>query len=63
MITGGGGAPLYDVDKPPDGITLKVVSTEHFVTVSVEGKTARIEAIAVDGRKLDEIELQGGGQR
>jgi len=63
VITGGGGAPLYDVDKPPDGITLKVVSTEHFVTVSVEGKTARIEAIAVDGRKLDEIEFQAGGQR
>jgi hypothetical protein len=63
VITGGGGAPLYDVDKPPDGITQKVVSTEHFVTVSVEGKTARIEAIAVDGRKLDEIELRAGGQR
>ena len=62
VITGGGGAPLYDVDKPADGITLKVESTEHFVKVSVEGKTARIEAIAVDGRKLDEIELQAGGQ-
>jgi hypothetical protein len=57
VITGGGGAPLYDVAKPPDGITLKVVSTEHFVTVSIDGATARVEAIAVDGKKLDEIEL------
>src|SRR6266849_2987990 len=63
VITGGGGAPLYDVDKPADGITQKVISTEHFVTVTVDGPTARIEAIAVDGRKLDEIELQSRPQR
>ena len=63
VITGGGGAPLYDVDKPADGITLKVVSVEHFVTVKVDGKIAHIEAIAVDGRKLDEIELHAAAQR
>ena len=57
LITGGGGAPLYDVDKPPQGITQKVASTEHFVTVSVEGKKARIEAITLDGRELDEVEI------
>src|ERR1700682_1719107 len=27
FVTGGGGAPLYDVDAPPDGITRKVEST------------------------------------
>jgi hypothetical protein len=63
VITGGGGAPLYDVDKPVAGITQKVISTEHFVTVAVDGKTAHLEAIAVDGSKLDEIELQGGAQK
>jgi 3',5'-cyclic AMP phosphodiesterase CpdA len=62
VITGGGGAPLYDVDKPADGITQKVVSAEHFVTVTVDGDTARIEAIAADGRKLDEIELHAAGK-
>lgn len=58
IVTGGGGAPLYDVDKPAEGITVKVVSTEHFVTVAVDGKKAYIEAISVDGKKLDEIELR-----
>ncbi len=63
FITGGGGAPLYDVDKPAEGITQIVISTEHFVTVAVDGSTAHVEAIAVDGRKLDEIELQAAPQK
>lgn len=57
VITGGGGAPLYDVDKPPAEITRVVVKTENFVTVSVEGKSAHIVAISIDGNKLDEIEI------
>ena len=62
VITGGGGAPLYDVAKPPDGITQKVVSIENFTTIRVDGKVAHLEAIAVDGTKLDEIEFKGGTQ-
>ena len=58
MITGGGGAPLYDVDKPDPQFTVKVVSTENFVTISVNGKTAKLQAIALDGRTLDEFELK-----
>jgi 3',5'-cyclic AMP phosphodiesterase CpdA len=58
IITGGGGAPLYDVDKPDPAITRKVVSTEHFVTVRVEGKIARLRAIAVDGSLIEEVELK-----
>src|SRR6266567_3982127 len=57
FVTGGGGAPLYDVDKPPEGITLKAVSTEHFVVVKVEGKKARVEALQLDGQPLDVTEL------
>ena len=60
MVTGGGGAPLYDVDKPAEGITVKVAKTENFVTVKVDGKLAHIEAIALDGTKLDEIDIHGG---
>ena len=37
FITGGGGAPLYDVYTPPQGITQKAVSIENFVTVKMEG--------------------------
>ena len=44
IVSGGGGAPLYDVDKPPVGITQKVASIENFVSVSVDGKTAHVQA-------------------
>ena len=57
FTTGGGGAPLYDVDKPPEGITKKVSRTENFVVVSVKGKTARVEAFKPDGQILDTTEL------
>jgi len=58
VITGGGGAPLYDVNTPPQGITQKVVSVENFVSVSVDGKVAHIEAIAIDGRTLDQFDIE-----
>lgn len=58
LVTGGGGAPLYDVDKPPADITQMVVKIENFLTVGVQGKNAHIEAIAIDGKKLDEMEIQ-----
>lgn len=57
FITGGGGAPLYDVDTPPKGITMKVVSTENFVVVNVDGKTARVEARKPDGELLESTVL------
>jgi Calcineurin-like phosphoesterase len=57
FITGGGGAPLYDVDMPPAGITVKVESTENFVIVDVDGKKARVEAKKPDGATLDVAEL------
>jgi len=62
VVTGGGGAPLYDVDKPPPGMTVKVVSTENFVMVKVDGKSAHVEAVSIDGTKLDQFDVHGGGQ-
>jgi len=58
VVTGGGGAPLYNVDKPDPQTTVKVVSTENFVTISVDGKTAKVQAHALDGKILDEFELK-----
>jgi hypothetical protein len=58
VITGGGGAPLYDVDQPPSGITRKVISTENFVSVKVTGKSAHMEALALDGSVLDRFDLR-----
>jgi hypothetical protein len=59
VITGGGGAPLYDVDKPPVGITQKAVSTENFVRVRVDGTKAHVEAITPEGKTIDDFELEG----
>ena len=57
LVTGGGGAPLYEVDAPLEGITQKAERTEHFVQVQVDGAKALVEAIAVDGRLIDKFEL------
>jgi hypothetical protein len=62
LIAGGGGAPLYDVDKPPQDILQKVERIENFVKVSVDGKTAHFQAIAIDGRTLDEFDIHGSAQ-
>ena len=58
IVTGGGGAPLYPVDAPIPGITLKVARTENFVRVKVEGGQAEMEAFkADDGSVIDKIQL------
>jgi acid phosphatase type 7 len=58
FITGGGGAPLYDVDMPPEGITRKVESTENFMVVDIDGNKARFEARKPNGESLDVTELK-----
>lgn len=57
IITGGGGAPLANVDSPIPGVTQKVEKIEHYVRVKVEGKRARMEAVALDGRLIDSIDF------
>ena len=60
--SGGGGAPLYDVNKPDPAITQKVASIENFVSLSVNGKTVKVQAIDINGNTIDEFELKGTGQ-
>ena len=62
LTSGGGGAPLYDVDKPPVGITRKVMSVENFISVHVNGRTAHVEVISIDGKVIDDFELHGSAQ-
>jgi hypothetical protein len=57
FITGGGGAPLYDVDTPPAGITKKVESTENFMSVKVNGKSATFTAVKPGGEVIESTEL------
>jgi predicted phosphodiesterase len=58
VVTGGGGAPLYPVDGALEGITKKVVSTEHFVRLKVSPQSASVEALALDGTVLDAFEVK-----
>jgi predicted phosphodiesterase len=58
FVTGGGGAPLYDVDSPPPGITKKVESTENFVVVNVNGNKAHIEAKKPNGDTIDTADIE-----
>jgi hypothetical protein len=58
VITGGG-APLYDVDKLIVGIAQKAACTENFVRVRVDSNKAHVEAIAPDGKTIDQIEREG----
>ena len=57
MISGGGGAPLYDVDKPDPATSQKAISVENFVTVGVDGKVMKVQAKGPDGKILDEFEI------
>jgi hypothetical protein len=57
FISGGGGAPLYDVDLPPAGITQRVMSTENFVVVKVSGSQASFEAFKPNGERIDEARI------
>jgi 3',5'-cyclic AMP phosphodiesterase CpdA len=57
FITGGGGAPLYDVDMPPPDITKKVESTENFVIVRVDGSKAHVEALKPSGETIDVADI------
>ncbi len=57
VITGGGGAPLYDVNTPPAVITKKVVSTEHFTKISVNADSATLTALGLDGSTIEKFEI------
>jgi Calcineurin-like phosphoesterase len=58
FITGGGGAPLYDVDTPPESIKIKVESTENFVVVDVDGASAHVRALKPGGQVIDAADLK-----
>jgi hypothetical protein len=59
VVTGGGGAPLYDVDECPDGTPAPDAKrvVHHFVTLVVSGSRLRIEALDSRLRSIDEVDL------
>ncbi len=58
FVTGGGGAPLYDVDTPPEGITVKVEKTENFMVVNVDASGVHFQAFKPNGEVLDTAEVK-----
>ncbi len=58
IVTGGGGAPLYD-GTPIPGITVKFAKIENYVRIRAEGNKAHAEAVDIDGKLLDSFDLAG----
>jgi hypothetical protein len=57
--SGGGGKHLYEiVRRPADLVTAS--TAHHFCTVDIDGARLRCRALAVDGRVLDEFEIDKG---
>jgi len=56
VITGGGGASLYEV-RPKWGFAVQE-ATHHWVQIEVNGPTAKIRAVRADGTQLDSFEIK-----
>jgi len=57
VVTGGGGAPLYDTEQPLPGITQKLAQIEHFLKVNVAEQKMEIEAIDLKGNLIEKFEV------
>jgi 3',5'-cyclic AMP phosphodiesterase CpdA len=62
VVSGGGGAPLYDVNSPPAGITQRVMTTENFLRFQCNGKAMHVEVWDGAGAKIDSFEMTGGAK-
>lgn len=63
LVTGGGGAPLYDIEDSvgvdaPGVETVKQEKVHHFCVVDVENGRMHVDAIRVDGSKIEEFSLE-----
>ncbi len=60
FITGGGGAPLYDISDPSDDPHTVVLNSEihHYLVVEVTGPVVRVDAKNVSGVIFDQTTMQ-----
>jgi len=56
VVTGGGGAPLYDAG-PALSTQEAYASAHHYVTVSVGDKSAQAQTVSIDGTVIDTFEI------
>jgi hypothetical protein len=60
IVSGGGGAPLYDVTPIPE-LTIKAQKIDNYIRIRVEGGKAMFEAFDLEGNLLESFEVQGRG--
>lgn len=56
IVTGGGGGRLTRAGRNAD--TKVALAVHHFVTLAVEGRTLAVEAVDIDGRVIDRVEVR-----
>lgn len=62
VISGGGGAPLYNqMRRPPNKATHVHEAVHHFVEAKVDGKSLKLAARRVDGSIMESCEGGGAG--
>src|SRR5205085_12206770 len=57
LVTGGGGAPLYDVT-PDTPYVKKAKKAHHYCELSVDGETMSVRAVEPDGSVIEAFTLQ-----
>lgn len=60
LVTGGGGAPLYDV-KPDTSFVKTAKKAHHHCEITVNGGTMAVRAIEPDGTVIEQFEIHAGG--
>jgi hypothetical protein len=68
VITGGGGAPIYDIEEGAgvEGVeTIRQEQSTHYCVVDVEGSRLKLHSYFPDGTSIEEfsVESQGGLRR
>jgi hypothetical protein len=57
VITGGGGAPLYKINRVENPFQQVAESAYHYVALDIESSKITITAIGADGRTIDRAEI------
>lgn len=57
IVTGGGGAPLYDIS-PPDKYTVKAEKTHNYVITDVREDKIILRAFRLNGSLIEKIEMK-----
>jgi hypothetical protein len=55
MVAGGGGAPLYPVNKIPNLKTVK--STNHFVEITADASAVDVKVWDLSGKSVDAFKI------